>query len=94
MPEQSRPKKIKEKGIMGIGSCNPSVKKQIKGGNRWGDERTKWWLAGGLQNDNRDGNKVVDQLAKVGGDKLDYLVIFNDQPHFVRGLLEGISAKQ
>ncbi|MBA0674011.1 hypothetical protein Goari_015628 [Gossypium aridum] len=62
-----------------------NVKKQIKGGNRWGDERTKWWLAGGLQNDNRDGNKVVDQLVKVGEDKLDYLVILNDPPHFVRG---------
>ncbi|MBA0757060.1 hypothetical protein Gotri_020180 [Gossypium trilobum] len=41
-----------------------------------------------------DGNKIVDQLAKVGGDKLDYLVILNDPPHFVRGLLEGISTKQ
>ncbi|MBA0681839.1 hypothetical protein Goari_023612 [Gossypium aridum] len=29
------------------------VKKQIKGSNRWGGDRTKWWLAGGFQNGNR-----------------------------------------
>ncbi|MBA0738196.1 hypothetical protein Gogos_011592, partial [Gossypium gossypioides] len=93
-------------------------KKQIKGRNRWGGERTKWWLAGGFQNGNslavvskidkirmihdlcsknwqikfqhiqRDGNKVTGHLAKVDGDKLDYLVILDDPLHFVIGLLE------